>query len=293
MKKIIFVVVALAASISANAQLLWKVSGNGVKGESYLFGTHHLCPVSILDSVKGFDQAIAGVDAIYGEMDMSKMADPEVQQTIIAHAIAPADSLLTDLFSKEQLDSLGNVLGKYSGGMLTVEQVNQLKPAMINTQIASLKSMAFFPEFAMQEQLDSEIQNRGRELGKRIGYFETLDFQLSMLLDYPISEQVDDLLECVRTDDEAMEKVKDLSAAYISRDIDRITEVVFSDSSEIDEKARKRIIDDRNSKWIEDLKDRMPEESILVAVGAAHLIGENGLIEQLKKAGYTVEPVDK
>ena len=59
----------VAFAFCANAQLLWKISGNGLEKPSYVFGTHHVAPASMLDSIPGFNQAIADCDVVYGEVE--------------------------------------------------------------------------------------------------------------------------------------------------------------------------------------------------------------------------------
>ena len=61
---------AVTAVMQCNAQLLWKVSGNGLSKPSYLFGTFHVAPVSLADSIAGLDEAIKSVDAVYGELSL-------------------------------------------------------------------------------------------------------------------------------------------------------------------------------------------------------------------------------
>ena len=48
----------------------------------------------------------------------------------------------------------------------------------------------------------------------------------------------------------------------------------------------------RNRNWVTKLKDLMPQKSLLVAVGAGHLPGEKGVINLLRKAGYTITPLE-
>ena len=98
MRKIIFSAIALFVSLSLNAQILYKISGNGAKGESYVMGTHHLAPISILDSIAGFDVAISSVDAVYGEIEQSEMNSPTSVQKMMSMATAPADSTLSKVF---------------------------------------------------------------------------------------------------------------------------------------------------------------------------------------------------
>lgn len=147
MKKIIFSLAAITIALSSQAQLLWKVSGGDAKGDSYLFGTHHIAPVSMIESTAGLTDAINSVATVYGEIDMSVMASPETQQIAMKYSMAPADSTLSKVLTAEQLDSVNTVLAKYTGGMLTVAQLEAVKPVVVDTQLGMFQSMTAFPEF--------------------------------------------------------------------------------------------------------------------------------------------------
>ncbi len=276
---------------AANSQLLWKISGKDAKGDSYLFGTHHVAPVSLIDTTPGLKDAMAGVDAVYGEIDMSEMTSPSAQQVIMSAAMAPADSTVTKLLTAEQIDSVNAVLGKYTNGMLKLDQLAMFKPRMIDTQLGMLQTMVAFPEFNGQEQLDNTIQLKCRELGKNIKGFETLEQQMNLLMSGSMTEQASDLMESVRKDSEAAEKARKLANAYMSADINTIETMFLDPDLGMDEKSRKMLIDDRNADWLKQLSSILPSESVFIAVGAGHLIGDTGLIKELQKAGYTVTPV--
>ncbi len=291
MKKFLFAALALAAGLTASAQLLWKVSGNGSKGDSFIFGTHHIAPTSVLDSVPGLNDALKSVETVYGEIDMAEMTSPSAEQVIMTFAMAPGDSTLTKVLTASQIDSINAVLGKYTQGMVKVEQMNVLKPAMVNTQIAMFQAMVNFPEFNGKEQLDMTVQNRGKAAGKGVKGFETMDEQLGMLMGDPITEQVKDLMHTVRNDGKESEQAHQLANAYLTGNLDKIEEIMFAPEVGMSEETAERMLYRRNDKWISKLKEILPSETVFVSVGAGHLIGERGLIEQLKKLGYTVEPV--
>ena len=92
-----FVMLLCIVVLSANAQLLWKVSGKNLPKASYVLGTHHLAPLSILDSIAGIKQAMTEVEQVYGEIVMAEMQTPAAMQqaillpgdTTFAHAIYP------------------------------------------------------------------------------------------------------------------------------------------------------------------------------------------------------------
>lgn len=295
MKKLLFSVLLLAASVAgANAQLLWKVSGNGAKGNSYLLGTHHLAPISMLDSIKGFKSAINEVEAVGGEIDMTDMAAQT--QLSMQYMMAPADSLLTMVLTPAQADSVGSILAKYMGDQVNISMFAPLKPAAVSTQLALLETMATMPPEVVQaiasgQQLDSQVQKLGQEAGKKPFAMESAEQQLALLMGNPISEQAEDLMKAVREilSGESAAKVKELTDAYLSQNMAAIEKVMF-EGDQMSEEEMKRLITDRNSAWVAKLVEIMPNESVLLAVGCGHLPGEKGLIQQLRSAGYTVEP---
>ena len=290
-RRMIMTVCAVALTgVTMMGQLLWKVEGNGAKGASYLFGTHHIAPVTLTDSIADFGEAIKSVDAVYGEVEqMESMQDPATMQKMAALMMAPADSTMSKLLSPAQLNSVCAMMTEYTGAQIAPQMLDALKPAALSMQIAMMQNMKFFPGFNPAEQIDATILGRAKTLGKAIKGFETIDQQMHMLLGYDLKKQAADLMETVRTKDKADAEAHRLANAYLSRDLGEI-EKLFADESTMDAETRARLIDGRNAAWVEVIKEELPKENVMVVVGAGHLIGDNGLINSLRKAGYTVTP---
>lgn len=292
MKKTIFsLLLLIVTAVSVNAQLLWKISGNGLEKPSYLFGTHHIAPVSVIDSVPGMNDAIANVDKIYGEMIMSEATAPQSQQVMMGYAMAPQDSLLTTVLAPAQIDSLNTMLKRYMGPMGSANQFAQLKPAMLSTLLALMQSQTIFPNFNPQQQLDGEIQKRGAALGKEIGGFETIQDQCNALFGSSIIEQAENLMDMVRHDDQAAGMAKKLAQAYLSGDLNAMLALMEDPVNGASEEWTERMINRRNANWMRVMAGLLPTASVLIAVGAGHLPGDAGLISLLRKNGYSVDPV--
>lgn len=292
MKKTIFsLLLLIVTAVSVNAQLLWKISGNGLEKPSYLFGTHHIAPVSVIDSVPGMNDAIANVDKIYGEMIMSEATAPQSQQVMMGYAMAPQDSLLTTVLAPAQIDSLNTMLKRYMGPMGSANQFAQLKPAMLSTLLALMQSQTIFPNFNPQQQLDGEIQKRGAALGKEIGGFETIQDQCNALFGSSIIEQAENLMDMVRHDDQSAEMAKKLAQAYLSGDLNAMLALMEDPANGASEEWTERMINRRNANWMRIMAGLLPTASVFIAVGAGHLPGDAGLISLLRKNGYSVDPV--
>lgn len=289
MKKLASIIVLLSFAVASQAQILWKVSDNGAKGDNYILGTHHIAPVAILDSLEDFGKALDNADVVIGEIDMSIMSDPtSLQQKMMGHIVAPADSTMSKLLSAEQADSVNTVLSAYTNGMATLAQLDAYKPSFVGQQLGMLINMKAFPDFNMTEQLDATIQTRGHNAGKPVEGFETFDFQCGMLYDAPIAEQITDLLKSVRDTEKAVSQAQQLADAYLAGDLDKTAKLF--DDEDMSPAQRARLIDNRNDAWVKEFAKRAPEQKMLIAVGFGHLVGEKGLLQQLRNLGYTVTP---
>lgn len=293
MKKILLsLVISVISTLACNAQLLWEVSGNGLSKPSYLFGTHHIAPISVLDSVPGFNSALAAADKVYGEMVMSVAQSPQSQQIMMGYAAAPQDSLLTAVLAPAQLDSLDTMLKRYMGPMVSVNQFAPLKPAMLNTLLALLQSQAAFPTFNAAQQLDGEIQKRAEAAGKEVGGFETIDDQCKAMFGTSIVSQANELMDMVRNDDKSAATAIRLAKAYLSGDLDAMLAIMEDPELGGDGEWTERMLNKRNANWLRIMAGLLPTASVLIAVGAGHLPGDKGLINLLRNEGYTVKPVE-
>lgn len=292
MKKILFSIAAIAMALSSQAQLLWKVTGGDSKGDSYIFGTHHIAPVAILDSIQGFADALNSVSTVYGELEMAEMTSPAVQQVAMRHSMAPADSTLSKLLSAEQLDSVSAVLGKYTGGMLTAAALDPMKPVVVSTQLGVMQSMVAFPEFTGQQQLDQVIQERAQLAGKTVKGLETAEQQFAILMGGSLSRQAEQLMKDIRKEEKTIEDAKTLAAAYMSADLDAMERLFNDPETGMSPETAKALIYDRNDNWIAQLREILPADKVMIVVGAGHLVGEKGILSQLRNAGYEVTAVD-
>lgn len=295
MKKLLFTIISvmLLGYSSAEAQLLWKISGNGLEKPSYIFGTHHMAPASVLDSVPGFNDALASVDKVYGEMVMADAMSPESQQMMMMAAIAPQDSTLNAVLSPAAVDSLNNILAKYLGPQMTAAALNPMKPAMVSTLLAAAQTQAAFPQYNAAQQLDGEIQSRATAIGKEVGGLETMADQCQALFGGSILAQANDLMQAVRNDEIAIDIVKQLASAYLAGDLQAMLDIMETPATGFNDEQADRMINRRNADWMRVLAGMLPAMSILIAVGAGHLPGDKGLISLLRREGYTVEPTTK
>ena len=286
MMRIVFTAItAIVFSLFGHAQLLWKISGKDIQKPSYLFGTHHIAPINVLDSVTGFNEALAASDRVYGEVEMSKLMTPEGQQQLLTAFLAPADSTMSKVFTPAQLDSINTFLIKNLGA--PVQAFESYKPVMLQTTIASVLSIKAFPDFNPNQQLDHTVQLLAKEKGKPVDGLETVEDQIQMLTSASIASQAKALLEMIADEDSTIKQSIDLARYYRLGDIVTLQKMFGEDNSY----NLENILYRRNRNWVKIMKEQLPECSNMYVVGAGHLPGDKGVINLLRKEGYTVTPM--
>ena len=275
--------------LTSNAQLVWKISGNGIKKPSYILGTHHGCPFTYCDSIPGLMKAFDKVDNIIGEINMIEFAEmsPERMQKMQAMMMMPADTSLLSLFSTEEAAKVNEWLGKKMGASL--EMLSVMKPMTIMVTVQNKEMMEVIPEIATMTTIDKYMQTLGQRKGKTIGELETADYQMELLYGNSLEEQADALLEMIDHGD-SKGLLQQLTNAYKSQNLDTLWKVFQEQMTGYEYDA---IVKVRNLNWEKQMKEILPKQTTLFVVGAGHLPGEYGMINLLREAGYKVKPVKK
>lgn len=293
MKKLSILLLLVGFALSAHAQLLWKVSGKGLEKPSYIFGTYHLSPLSIKDSIAAMPQAMNETTQVYGEVVMADMMTPAFMQSMQQQMMMPKDSTLKSLLTPEQYELAGKVIKENM--MVDIAMLAQLKPAAITQQLVVLLYMKHTPGFNPQEQLDTYFQQQAQQQGKKVGGLETAQSQIDILFNSQSLKRQADLLHCAVSDiDKAIEQSKRLIKSYQSQNLDEVLSLMEErDGNSCDPLPgeMEALLDNRNIAWVGKIPAIMTEAPTLFVVGAGHLPGTNGVLNLLKQQGYTVEPM--
>ena len=294
MKKIFALLMFFCITLGVNAQLLWKVSGNGLDKPSYIFGTHHVAPLSMKDSIAGMTEAMNGTSQVYGELVMEDMMKPEMLMKMQQAMMLPTDTTLKSLFTQAQYDSIASVVKENIG--MELAMFDKLKPAALNAQLAVVLSVKALKGYNPQEQLDTWFQTQAKQAGKKVGGLETMESQINILYNSQSLKRQAQQLYCSATHiDYGINMTRRLAEAYLNQDLDKLLEITEEkmgnacDSTPEEEEA---LIYGRNANWAKQMPGIMKQASTLFVVGAGHLPGEQGVLKLLEKQGYTVEAMN-
>lgn len=300
MKKILvlFAVIAVMA-LPLKAQLLYRISGNGLQKDSYIVGTFHLADGTFVDSIPGCREAMNSVEQVCGELEYaSSLLVADSMAVLNQKMHLPNGTTLRDVMTKEQFDKVDAFVEKVFGMKLSSQmlyaQMGNMTPASLVQTLEMMKYIIKMRGFDLQNTIDMYIQKVLHEAGKKTLGLETISFQAAVLFDAPMDDQVKALMCAIDNESINDERQNRIIKLYYEQKAEELYELSIEQmGNECDSKPEEmdRILFNRNANWIKQMPEIMKKESTIFVVGAAHLGGERGVLKGLQQAGYKVEAV--
>ena len=285
---------------TAQAQLLYKISGKDAKGTSYIVGTYHLANASFAEKITGSGEALANVEQVYGELDFNDALNPDSARVLSSMMTLPEGQTLKTVLTEEQFKKLdafsATIFGIGIGNDMLFSQMGKMSPAAIGQ---TLTLMMYIKKNAdkvdPQNLIDNYFQIQAKNAGKKVGGLETMSYQANVLFGSSTLERDIELLMCLVDNGDIYEEItEELTDAYYSQDINAVEKAInyeFGNKCDSTPEEKDILIYNRNANWLKLMPAIMKEKPTLFVVGAGHLPGERGVIQLLRNAGYTVEGV--
>ncbi|MBI4487011.1 MAG: TraB/GumN family protein, partial [Acidobacteria bacterium] len=276
--------VALVAHAYAAAphNFLWKASGQ--TGVVYLVGSVHMLTQSYYPLDPAIQQAFQESDLLVEEVDLGEMLSPQVQLSILMRSRLPDGQALDDVLSPETLA----LLNKFTADLgPAAEVLNNFKPWMLATIIEGLElqKAGFDPNLGLDRYF-YDLAVRG---GKAVKGLETAEHQISLFDRMTMDQQDRFLAETLKQLATEKANVTRLADAWRFGDADTIERIVLAELKS-DASIYQRLLVDRNRTWLPQIEALFTRPGrTFVVVGAAHLVGPDGLLQLLKAKGYRVE----
>ncbi|MBN9384909.1 MAG: TraB/GumN family protein [Chitinophagaceae bacterium] len=259
--------------------LLWQISGKDLLKPSYLFGTMHvLCAedAQLSDSLKS---AMVHCDEVYFEINLGDMSG---MLGAMKYMRMNDSKKLSDLLSPKDYDRVKTYFSQHSP-MLPFGMLERFKPMLVSSLIEE-SSLGCKTTDGMELMIMKELHN------KPVNGLETVEFQAGLFDSIPYEQQAKDLVNYIDSSEEYKKMTLELAEVYRRQDLDRIDSLSRKGDPGMSN-YMDLLLYGRNRKWADKLVTLLPQKSLLIAVGAAHLPGENGVIDLLRKRGYTVTPI--
>lgn len=271
--------VTLDTSINGNT-LLWEVSGNGLEKPSYLFGTFHIMCSEDIRFSKNLKTALKSTKEVFFEMDLDDAAN-----TLGGiFFMNMKDTTLKDLYTEADYEK---VRAYFKDSVNTdIKFLNKMKPLMLEAFLYP-KMMAC----KNSSGVEMELLKISQKEKINVNGFETIAFQASMFDSIPYRVQAKELLKQIDSMEKSKMFLDSMVTLYKNQEVDKIQTLMSAESfGEVGNSDL--LLKNRNINWVTQMKLLFKTENIFVAVGAAHLFDEYGLIALLRKEGYTVRGIN-
>lgn len=260
--------------------LLWEIKGNGLKQTSYLYGTIHVIPKDSFFIDAAVSKRLKKSDRLVMEMKLNMGAMISAMRSMML----PKDQTLDQFLSPAEMKAVRSfMLDSISQPLPAFERI---KPLMVSEHFSTQYCMG-----GEQESYEMYFSRQFKKMKKPISGLETAKEQMKYLDGVSMEDQIEGLLQIVNSPEEVCEQYDQMLALYRQQRLGDL--LTMTAGEETLEESLEGLLNERNQNWIPQLEKMMKKESVFIAVGAAHLPGEKGVIELLIDAGYKVKPIIK
>ncbi|MCW5923117.1 MAG: TraB/GumN family protein [Saprospiraceae bacterium] len=267
--------------------LVWKISGNGLKKPSYLYGTIHLIPKSEFQFPPAAREALDNVRRVAFEIDMKEMTNFRTQIGLMSKAFMAGGKTLKDLLPADDYDYVKDKMKEKGlpGGMF-----ERMKPMFLSTLFSSDDDSGAATNTRMTS-VEMELYRMTRRRKLETAGLETATYQMAIFDSIPYETQAKMLVESLRTAEDNPSGENELAKMlklYRDQDIGAM-QAMIGDAQYGMGGYEDILLKNRNHNWIPIMGRMMRETPTLFAVGAGHLGGEHGVVALLRREGYRVE----
>ncbi|KQR53327.1 polysaccharide biosynthesis protein GumN [Brevundimonas sp. Leaf168] len=272
---------AAPAPIQGEGPALWVVKD--ADSTLYLFGSVHVLRPTTGWASPRVEAAFDSASDIWFEIsnpDDQAAIMPLIQQ----HGLSPETPLSSRLTPEEnaELDAAAQAMGA------SAAQLQPMKPwlAALSLSVAPLIKAGYDPKSGVELVLKA----RAEAAGKPIHGFETIDKQIGILAGLPDDVQLVFLRETLKDYENAATKLDEMVEAWARGDVATLDRVTIAEMKEASPALYQAVLVDRNTDWANQIQTLLEGSgTAFIAVGAAHLTGDDSVQAILQKRGVTVE----
>lgn len=277
---LLFVAALFVVEVAKAEPAIWIVKGP--HATVYLFGTiHALKPDQNWHSAK-IDAAIQQSQTLW--LEVPNVDDVASMQPLILSLGIDAAHPLSSLLAPDQVAKLNKAAAGVPGGEAMLEPMKPWLAGMM-LSLAPVMQAGYDPQSAVELQIKPEFTKDN----KPVKGFETLDQQIHYFADMSDKAQLDFLVSELDDADTAVDKFKELVAAWYAGDTNKMDALNNADFRDKFPDLFQILVVKRNQNFAAQIQDLLKGDSVsFVAVGAGHLVGKDGVPTILEKQGYKV-----
>lgn len=286
-RSILFIL--LAISISAPAQVLYKISGNSAKAPSYIFATNKIVGIEFLDSVPNLLRCFSQCKVVLTEFAMQ---DYEALATLRVAALLPDSIRLDRYYTTEEYQKIDETMQLTLG--MCMDKLCRMKPSYLTAMYRN-ELLHKWLDYDDQRSMEAFYQAIASDKGIPVRAIDDIGETMYMLFDRePFHWQCKELLQIIDYPEREVRQERTIADMYR---MGRLTDIAYllvsPDNQSTQSYSDYQIYAARNKEWVKRLRDYLVEGGAFITLDAIYLGGEKGLLEQLRAAGYRVRSVNK
>jgi len=261
---------------------LWQVSKNG--NELYLGGTIHVLKKEDYPLPVEFTEAFNMADKLIFETDIEMSQTPEFSQKMMRMMTYSTGKSLQSALDTSTFQKLEKYLDERS---IPMDSFIHFKPSMVVIMLTYIE----LKKIGMKDVgVDQYFHSKAKAVGKTIGYFETVDEQLAFIASMGKGYE-SEMVASTITDMSRIEAVvEDIKLAWLKGDENKMVEVSLAEMMRDYPELYQTLLVKRNNNWLPHIEQMLTDKNVeMVLVGALHLVGKDGLLQQLRNKGYMVK----
>jgi uncharacterized protein YbaP (TraB family) len=276
-----FLVTGLSAQ-PASRNFLWKVEGPG-GAVAYLLGSLHVLTAESYPLSPAINKAFGESKTLVEEIDLDEASDPTQMMSALTKAMLTDGRTLDQLVSPELF---ADVKKRAEQSGLPMVALQRMKPWLVSVTLMAptLQKAGFKPELGV----DRHFFDRAKASGMKRQALETLAYQLDRFDQLSPKLQEDLLKSTLEELDTQVTGVREMAQAWTFGDVaamEKFTLEALHESPEL----YQRLLVERNNNWIPHVEGCLKNNAgCFIVVGAAHLVGPDGLPTLLQKKGYKI-----
>jgi uncharacterized protein len=266
--------------------LLWEITGKGLTKPSYLYGTIHMIPKADFFLTDATKKALGESQKVMFEINMKDMQNPMMLIGIMTKAMMPRGQKLRDLISKEDY---ALVKARFEEIGMPLPMLEMIKPMFLSAMVDGGDNPMDTTAKSATTAYEMEIMKIAEKDKKEMGGLETMEFQMGIFDSIPLKTQAEMLVKSIKSVNHGDSEFKAMVEMYKSQDIEAMAGTMkASDDNELS-KYEGILLTSRNKNWIPLIAKNSAGKSTFYAVGAGHLGGEMGVVNLLRKEGFTLK----
>lgn len=273
----------------SNAQVLYRISSNSTAAPSYILATNKMVDLAFLDTIPNVFKCYNTCNKVITEFAIQ---DYEAIAALRQAALLPDSIRLQNFFTEEQYEDI-DVMLQLNVGM-GIEQLGRMKPSYL-TEMYRNELMKQWLAYDEERSMETFFEDIAAQSNKPVYGLDNIGETMYMIFDRePLHWQCQELVKIIEYPEREIQLERTLCDMYrYGRLTDMAYAVKAPDNSSTLSYSDYQVYAKRNKEWVKRLRPYLVEGKVFITLNAIYLGGEDGLLAQLKAAGYRVKAVNR